>query len=96
MMNISYWLIWGFAALVGLVVVYFFIIGLLDQSISSFNIGLWLVILFVVGGVLLGSLWLKSADHLFAAKAVCWILAAPGLIYLLFMLFVLIGNPRWN
>jgi hypothetical protein len=92
----SFWLLWGFDVLIALVVLYFFVIGLADGSISSFNIGLWLLILLAVGGVVLGSLWLHSAGHSGAAKGVLLILAVPGLLFLLFFLSVLLLKPRWN
>lgn len=92
----SFWVLWGFDALIALVVLYFFFIGLADGSVSSFNIGLWLLILLAVGGVVLGSLGLRSADHSGAAKGVLLILALPGLMFLLFFLSVLLLNPRWN
>jgi len=77
-------------------VFYFFFIGLADGSVSSFNMGLWLLILCAVGGVVLGSVWLRSAGHSGTAKGVLLILAMPGLVFLLFFLSVLILNPRWN
>jgi hypothetical protein len=92
----SFWLFWGFDALITLVVLYFFVIGLIDGSVSSFNMGLWLLILLAVGGVMLGSLWLQSVGHRRPAIGVLLILAWPGLMCLLFFLAVLILHPRWN
>ena len=37
-----------------------------------------------------------AAGKMLAAKSVLWILVAPGLLYLLFLLAVLITRPRWN
>lgn len=91
-----YWILFAIAALVALVVLYFFVIGLLDGSVSSFNMLLWLALLAVTGGVLLGSWWLKSRGSLGAAKGVLLILAAPGLLYGLFVLMAIILKPRWN
>lgn len=91
-----YWLLWGFDAIISLVVLYFFIIGIADGSVSSQNMFLWLAILGALGGIMGGSLWLKGAGHLAAAKGVLYILAIPGLIYVLFLLIVIIGKPKWN
>jgi hypothetical protein len=91
-----FWILWGFDALIALVVLYFFFIGLADGSVSSFNMGLWMLLLAAVAAVLLGSLWLKSLGQLGWAKAVLSILALPGFLYLLFLLVVLISKPRWN
>jgi hypothetical protein len=92
----TFWLFWGFDALVVLVVLYFFCVGLTDGSVSSFNMGLWLLILLAVGGVVLGSLWLQSIGHSAAARSLLLLLAVPGLLCLLFFLVLLIAPPRWN
>ncbi|MEZ4826626.1 MAG: osmoprotectant transporter permease [Bacteroidia bacterium] len=93
---ITYWVLFGIAAVVGLIAVYFFIVGLLDGTVSSTNMLLWLGLLSVVMGVLFGGLWLKSAGNLIAAKILLCVLAVPGIIGGLFMLFIMIGKPRMN
>ncbi|MEZ4774591.1 MAG: osmoprotectant transporter permease [Bacteroidia bacterium] len=92
----TYWVMFGIGAIVALVAVYFFIIGLLDGSVSANNMLLWIGLLSVVGGVLFGSLWLKSSGNLLAAKILVGVLAVPGVIAGLLMLIILITNPRWN
>ena len=96
MMTNFFWFLWGFDALVALVVLYFFFTGLADGSVSSFNMTLWMGILLVVIGIPACSLWLKAQDHFTMAKTLLWIMALPALLYLLFMLIVLITKPRWN
>lgn len=91
-----FWILWGFDAVIALVVLYFFFIGLADGSVSSVNMGLWLFLLSVVAAILSGSLWLKSHDKIGLAKGVLCVLAVPGFLYLLFILVVLIGKPKWN
>ncbi len=91
-----FWVLWGIDAVISLVVLYFFFIGLVDGSVSSFNMGLWVMILLGIGAIMLGSLWLKSSDYLRIAKIVLAILAVPGLLYALFMLMIIITKPRWN
>jgi hypothetical protein len=93
---VKFWLLWGFDALIALVALYFFFAGLADGSVSSFNMGLWLVILLVLGGVVMGSLWLRSSGRSGTAKAVLLILAVPGLLFVLYFLVLLISAPRWN
>lgn len=95
-MNNLFWFLWGFDAVIACVVLYFFVIGIADGSVSSFNIGLWLVLLLVVGAVLVGSLLLKSAGKMGMAKTLLSVLAIPGMLGVLFFLIVLIGKPRWN
>ena len=89
-------LLWGIDAIVALVVLSFFFVGLADGSVSSFNVGLWLVILGGVGGVLLGGLGLRSAGRVRAATGLLLVLALPALAAVLFLGIVLVTNPRWN
>jgi hypothetical protein len=84
------------AALAAAVVVYFFLVGLGDGSVSSFNAGLWLGVLVGVAGVLVAGTWLRARGHTAAALAVLGILVVPGLLYALFLLLILLTNPRWN
>lgn len=91
-----FWIVWGFDALLSLIVLYFFFVGLADGSVSSFNMGLWLMILAIIGAVMLGSLWMKSNNYLSLAKIILGIFAVPGLLYGLFILIMMTGNGRWN
>ncbi|AEE53401.1 hypothetical protein [Haliscomenobacter hydrossis] len=91
-----FWILWGFDAIISLVVLYFFFIGLADGSVSSFNMGIWMLLLLGLAVVMLGSLWLKSIEYMTLAKILLGILAIPGLLYLFFILFIMIGKPRWN
>ena len=91
-----FWILWGFDALIALVVLYFFFIGLVDGSVSSFNAGIWALLLAGLALILLGSLGLKAIGYLQWAKVLLSILAIPGLLYLLFILMVIILKPRWN
>jgi hypothetical protein len=60
---VRFWAPWGVAATVAAVCLYFFLVGLADGSVSSFNAGLWTVLLLLVATVTGGSLWLKSAGR---------------------------------
>jgi hypothetical protein len=82
--------------LTGLVLLYFFAIGLADGSVSAFNLGLWLGMLAAVAGLLAGAWALQKAQRHKTALTLLWLLAAPGLAYALFIGLVLITNPRWN
>lgn len=92
----TFWVLWGFDAIVALVVFYFFFIGLTDGSVSNQNGLLWAGLIGLVLGVMLGSLWLKSIDYMTLAKILLLVLAIPGFLYTLFILFVVIAKPRWN
>jgi hypothetical protein len=91
-----FWIVWGFDAGIALVVLVFFCWGLSDGTVSSFNFGLWMAMLAGVGGVVGGSLWLRSKGRPRGAMAIAMILFVPGLLYALFLLAVLILHPRWN
>ena len=71
------------------VVVVFFFWGLADGSVSSFNMGLWLGLLALVGGVVVGGRALQRAGQAALATLLLLVLAIPGLL-------VLILQPRWN
>jgi hypothetical protein len=93
---LKFWMLWGFDAIASLVILYFFVAGLADGSVSSFNMGLWLGIVLVVCGVMVGSLALRSSGRTRLAVAVLLVLALPALLFVLFFGALLITNPRWN
>ena len=86
----------GVDLLVALVVVYFFVIGLADGSVSSFNMNLWLGLLAAVAGTIGGGWLLNAKGRRGVAIAVLSILAVPGVLYGLFVLLVIVAQPRWN
>lgn len=89
-------LLFLFDLAVGAVVLFFFFWGLSDGSVSSFNIGLWLGILAAVGGILAGGYFLNANGNRPLAIILLLVLAIPGLLYALFVLLIIILNPRWN
>jgi hypothetical protein len=89
-------ILWGIDALVALVVLYFFFVGLADGSVSSFNIGLWSVVLLVLGGVLAGSVALRSAGYSGPAYAVLLILAVPAVLVAILFLAMILLAPDWR
>jgi hypothetical protein len=91
-----FWTLWGVDALIALICLYFFFVGLADGSVSAFNGGLWFLILVGLGIVLGGSLWLKAQQQVVWAKVLVALLAVPGLLAGIFLLIVLIAQPRWN
>ena len=91
-----FWFLWYFDALVAAVVVFFFLWGLSDGSVSSFNITLWLGLLAVVGAVIGGSLALDKADNRVLSFGLLMVLALPGVAFGLFFALILVLQPRWN
>ena len=83
-------------AVAALVIVYFFLIGLADGSVSSFNMQLWLGILTAIAAILGGGLLLKAKGQRIAANLVLLILAAPAALYGFFILSIIVLQPRWN
>jgi hypothetical protein len=81
--------LWAIDALIALVFVYFFFVGLG----SSFNGALWAGILFGLGAVLCGSCWLRVAGWTGAAMAIVLALAVPGILSGLLLLAVIAVHP---
>ena len=92
----KFWIPWGIAAVVTIVVVYFFLVGLADGSIFSFNEGLWTLLLVGTLAVTAGSLILKNSGRPGLGVLLSLLLALPGLLAGIFMLLILITQPRWN
>ena len=92
----KFWISWAIGALVSAACVYFFVIGLIDGSVSSFNAGLWLLMLATCAGVMGGSYLLKARGRTTLALLLSLVLSVPGLLFGLFMLMILLTNPRWN
>jgi len=78
------------------VALFFFLVGLQDGSVSSFNMMLWMGLLAVVLAVPAGGYALHACNHPWASVAVLLVTALPAFVYLLFILAVLIFQPRWN
>jgi len=86
----------GLAALAAIIVVWFFIEGLGDGSISSVNIGLWLFLLAVLGIVLGGSVMLRAKGQTGAASLLAALIAVPALLIGGFVGLLLLTVERWN
>ncbi len=87
-----FWTLWGIDALITLIFVCFFFIGLADGTVSSFNGLLWLVIVGGLCGVLLGGYWLYSHQYTVLANLLLALPAVPALLYGLFMGLLLSGD----
>lgn len=86
----------GLDLVVAAIVVFFFMTGVADGSVSDFNAGLWIVILLAVGAVFAGGLALRRAGWPKLANTVLAILAVPALLYALFFLVVIATVENWN
>ena len=55
-----FWVLLGIDGAAALVALYFFFVGLADGSVSSFNAGIWLLLLGGIGAVIGGGLALNA------------------------------------
>jgi len=78
------------------VLLFFFFWGIRDGSVSSFNIGLWLGLLAAVGGILGGGIALNGTGYRGAAIALLLVLGIPAFLFGVFMLLMIVLQPRWN
>lgn len=92
----KFWIPWAIDAVIAAIAVFFFLWGLADGTVSSFNVALWTVLLGGLAALVGGSLWLKSNGKPGIAIALLWVLAGPGVLVGLFFLILIVGNPRWN
>jgi len=95
-MRLTFWIAWTLDGLLSTVIFLFFLVGLADGSVSSFNIGIWIAILAALTAVLVGSQWLKAVGHPLIGTMLLLVLAVPGVIYLLFLLVVITSGSQWN
>lgn len=89
-------LLLGVDGLIALLLLGFFLIGLIDGTVSSYNIDTWLMMLAVPAGVLGGGIALDRAGHHSGSTLLLGLLAVPGIMAALLMLLILLLNPRWN
>jgi hypothetical protein len=83
-------------AIVAAIFVYFFVVGLGDGSISDFNSQLWGIILLALAAIIGGGVLLNGKGYRKAANGLLLVLATPGILYGLFLLLIVIAQPRWN
>jgi len=93
---VKFWIPWAIDAIVAAVAVFFFLLGIVDGSVSSFNIVLWAGLLLGLAALLGGSLWLRGKGHPGIALALLWVLAVPALGAGALILLLVVAPPRWN
>lgn len=86
----------GVDALIALSVLIFFFWGLADGTVSAFNIGLWLAMLGGVAAMLGGGIALRTYGQRALGNLLLAVLAAPGLLYFLFLLLILVLQPDFR
>lgn len=93
---VTYRIFFVIAVAAAAVVVFFFFWGLTDGSVSSFNAGLWALLLAGAIGVPVGGYILNANAHRALAIALLALMAVPGLIAGLLILALIVLQPRWN
>jgi hypothetical protein len=79
-----------------LIALYFFAEGLGDGTVSSVNIALWLGILSGLSAPILAGWYLRTREQIVAANLVLAVVAVPAILAGLFVISLLISQPRWN
>lgn len=94
--SLLFWLCWCLDAIAGLIVSFFFFSGLADGTIGSDNGLLWLLIMLIVCGVLLGSIHFRREEKMALSWLLIGIMLLPALLFLIIVLIAMFGNVRWN
>jgi hypothetical protein len=93
---VKFWIPWSVDAAVAAVVMGFYLVGLGDGSVSSYNAMLWLGVLAALAVVVGGSLVLKIVGRRALAIALGLVLTIPAALFCLFWVVVIVSHPRWN
>ena len=91
-----FWTLWGIAAMVAGVLLYFFLIGLADGSVSSFNASSWGLLLSGVGTITGGSYGLWRKGRIGWASLLAAVLAVPGMLAVMMLVAFLLSDPNWQ
>ena len=94
-MSLAFRMLFGLSLAAGATLLFFFVWGVADGS-AAYAMGTWLILLAVVGGLLVGALALHRRGHKVASLVLLAPIAWPAFFYGLFLLAVLILQPRWN
>jgi len=86
----------GIDLLICAIVIVFFFVGLADGSVSSFNIGIWIIIYVVLAAIMFGSLGLKKSGYPVLGTILLLVLAVPGLLSGLFLFLFVVSGSSWN
>ena len=91
-----FWTAFVIDAFAAAIIWYFFLEGLGDRSVSSYNMALWLPMALIPAGVLWGGWRLKALGRPGLAKLLLWLLAAPAALlggWMLLLLALYSMNP---
>jgi hypothetical protein len=89
-------IVWAIDIMVALVFLAFFLIGIADGSVSSFNIVLWLGTLALLTALVLAGHALAHRGGPVLATVLAAVPAIPALLYALLIAVAVMTGARWN
>jgi hypothetical protein len=88
--------LWSIDVVAAAVAVAFFLIGIADGTVSSFNIVLWVALLGGLAVIVFGSRALEQRQKRGAAIALAGVLAVPSLLFAAMIAVFALSGARWN
>lgn len=88
--------LFSIAVVVCSIMVCFFLVGLLDGSVSSFNIGIWFSILAGLIVIVGGSWYCNLKGKPRIANAMLLAIVIPALLFGLLLLVMIFSDAKWN
>ena len=89
-------MLWGVDVVAALIALAFFVIGIDDGTVSSFNMMLWVALLAGLAVIVFGSNALQARGQRGLAFILAAVLAVPVLLACLFFALLLVSGVRWN
>lgn len=89
-------ILWVTDVVVGIVAVIFFVIGIGDGSVSSFNIAVWLLLLAGLATIVFGSRALQRVGHRALATGLAAVPAIPAILGGGGLVAATLMGVRWN
>lgn len=96
MTNLAFKILITIDVIAAAVIGFFFVLGVGDGSVSSFNIGLWIGILAAVAVILAAGILLHRNDRKVLGNLVLSILAVPATLYCAFFALIILTAPSWQ
>jgi len=89
-------ILWIIDVALGIMAAVFFVMGIGDGSVSSFNIVMWLLLLAVLASIVFGSRALNENGHRTLATALAAVPAIPAIIGSVGLIAAFMMGGRWN
>jgi ABC-type Fe3+ transport system permease subunit len=92
----TFWIALGIDLVIGFTFLFFFLVGIADGSVTSFNMSLWIATLTALTTLVVACLTLYVKNRHRVATGLALTLAVPGVLAGILFLVALVLNPRWN